>query len=209
MNSIARVSLNRDRFQGIRSHLFATAETGRGSLEKIGLGTVEYFICMIHDAGKLSDEFGSYIMRGDPSERGSVNHSAAGALYVYNRYYLSAYKEKNAIKALTAQLIINSVYSHHGRLYDCINTDAENIFKRKMDSKSDCGYEEIMRGYFEEIISERELDRLFDESCKEIKEMMERLKKFRHFGWGMVQKLLYSALIDADRYDAYCRMSRM
>lgn len=204
MNSIARVSLNRDRFQSIRSHLFGTAEIGRSSLENIGLGAVEYFICMIHDAGKLSDEFGSYIMRGDPAERGSVNHSAAGALYVYNKYYLRAYKEKNMIMALTAQLIINSVYSHHGRLYDCINTDAENIFKRKMDSKSDCGYEEIMQGYFEEIISERELDKLFDESCKEIKEMMDRLKKFRHFGWGMVQKLLYSALIDADRYDAFC-----
>ncbi|MCD8391223.1 MAG: CRISPR-associated helicase Cas3' [Firmicutes bacterium] len=156
---------------------------------------------LIHDSGKLSNEFTEYLRRGNAAERGTVNHSAAGAEYIYNRFYLKA---KTRFEQLTAQLITDAVYTHHSRLFDCINTRAQNEFLMKMDAHAECGYREIMDIFFDEILPESETERLFYSACDEVGVLNEKLEKFKHFEKGMIQKLLYSALIDADRYDAYC-----
>ncbi|MCD8180202.1 MAG: CRISPR-associated helicase Cas3' [Firmicutes bacterium] len=193
--------LIKGREQSTREHSCNVSELCAQTMSQLGLSALGKITGLIHDAGKLTNEFIEYLRRNNRAERGTVNHSAAGAEYIYNRFYLT---EKNSVNKLTAQLIINSVYSHHGRLYDCINTEAQNEFLIKMDKHSDCGYEEIMKIFFDEILSEEEIEKLFYAACDEVNTVYAKLGKFGNFGTGMIQKLLYSALIDADRYDAYC-----
>lgn len=204
MNYSARLRLYDGKEQSIQDHLKNTADLCGGSLECIGLGSLAYVTGLIHDLGKFSDEFGRYLRSGDKAARGSVNHSSAGAMYIYNEYYVRAYEKKDLYMAMAAQMVIDAVYCHHSRLFDCIDPETENVFLKKMESKADLDYRPLTEEFFKTVISEAEFDELFRRACGELKTVT---GKFRHnecFGVGMLQKLLYSALIDADRYDAYC-----
>jgi CRISPR-associated endonuclease/helicase Cas3 len=101
-------------------------------------------------------------------------------------------------------LIIDAVYAHHGKLFDCINTSAENEFLKKMNDHAGCKYAEIAEIFFREVTPEAEIERLFDKAAAEIGDIFPKMRLFAHFGTGMLQKLVYSALIDADRWDAFC-----
>ncbi len=204
MNDIARIRGSDGKIQSIAEHLRNTAEICRSSLDAIGLGTIAYITGLIHDVGKFSDEFGEYIRSEGRIQRGSVNHSAAGAMYIYNRYYIRAYEKKDKYMSAAAQMIIDAIYCHHTRLFDCVDTDAKNVFMEKMESKSEIDYRSVMDEFFRAVVSEAEYDVIFRKACGEIKEVISKAGKNQRFTMGMIQKLLYSVLIDADRYDAYC-----
>ncbi len=204
MNYIARRCKSSERTQSIRAHLKDSAEIAAERLKCAGLECVGRFTVLAHDVGKFSDEFGNYLLRGDSSQRGSVNHSAAGALYIYHHYYEPAYKKGDGVRVLTAQIAVNAIYCHHMRMYDCISPRAENVFINRMESKEECGYEELMGEFFRTVMDRDEYDSLFERSCKEIEKIYKSAKRFDSFTRGMIQRLVHSALIDADRYDAYC-----
>lgn len=197
---IARFISDGTKIQSIKEHSENTARLCAATLKKIGLFVMGYLIGIIHDMGKVSDEFQAYIKDGK-APRGSVNHSAAAAEYIYRKFYIN---EENLLRRLTAQLIIDAVYAHHGKLFDCINTSAENEFLKKMNDHADCKYAEIAEIFFREVTPEAEIERLFDKAAAEIGDIFPKMRPFAHFGTGMLQKLVYSALIDADRWDAFC-----
>lgn len=199
MKYIARI-IN-GKMQDIKEHSENTARLCASTLQKIGLFSLGFLLGALHDLGKLSEDFQKYILKNDDSLRGSVNHSAAAAEYIYNKFYIN---ESDIFRRLTAQLIIDAVYSHHGRLFDCINTSAENEFSDKMNAHLGCGYMELADIYYNEVMAEERLIELFESSVEEVKTIFSKIKQFSHFGTGMLQKLVYSSLIDADRWDAFC-----
>jgi CRISPR-associated endonuclease/helicase Cas3 len=201
MEYIARFISGGTRTQSVKGHSENTARLCCRTLQKIGFNSLGFLVGIIHDMGKLSDEFQEYILKDNGALRGSVNHSAAAAEYIYNNFYIN---EQDLKRRLTAQLIIDAVYSHHGRLFDCINTSAENEFLKKMNTHADCEYSKIANTFFREVISKEDFTDLFENAVNEINSVFPKLKPFAYFGTGMLQKLIYSALIDADRWDAFC-----
>ncbi len=189
------------REQSMREHSENVAEICAEKMAPIGLESLGRLTGLIHDAGKLSEDFVQYLRQNDKNLRGSVNHSDAAAEYIYHTFYKTG---ADAWERLTAQLVIDSVYCHHGRLFDCITAEYKNNFEDKMKKHSDCGYAEKMSVFFREVSSEKEITALFRKSCAEIKAIWNKISPFKSFGTAMLQRLLYSALIDADRYDAFC-----
>ena len=190
---LARIIHETGKEQTIKEHSENTTKICADKLKHIGLEKTAYLTGMLHDAGKCCCEFQRYMEENNRSKRGSVIHSAAAAVYLYDKYY-----ERN--KLLT-QLMADAIIRHHGRLFDCINLDAENIFYNTLMNHKNKGYSGIMDEFFQEVISEDTIELLFCEAEREIAECTDGLNEF---GLGMLQKELYSALIDADRYDAYC-----
>ena len=89
-------------------------------------------------------------------------------------------------------------------LFDCIDTNAANGFEKRIQRHAGCGYEEIMEAFFREILPESEIFHLFEAACNEFKELCVKMGKMESYKMGMFQKLLFSSLLDADRFDAYC-----
>lgn len=189
------------REQSLLEHSSNVSEGCARRMSLLGLESLGRLTGLIHDAGKLSEDFIEYLRGGEKARRGTVKHSCVGAEYIYNTFYKNS---EEPYERLAAQLIIDSVYCHHGIMFDCINLKGENNFENKMKENSDCGYAELMNVFFREIRSEEAVRELFSQACREVRDFFPALRVFGSFGTGMLQRLLFSALIDADRYDAFC-----
>lgn len=200
MDIIARYISDKDKTQTILNHSENAAVLCSKTMKKAGLGILGYLTGLIHDMGKASPEFQEYIRKNDSSARGTVHHAQTGALYIYRNFYTSA---ADVIEQYTAQLIIDAVYSHHTGLFDCITVDAENGFLNKMNT-TDNFYQKAAEIFFETVISENKIKELYKKAVAEVRDFIAKMKPFNAFSCEMLQKLLFSALVDSDRYDAYC-----
>ena len=81
----ARIEKNRK--QCLASHVFAASQVSADAGAKIGLRYTAAIAGLLHDLGKGKNEFQDYLLEEDEarkrSMRGKINHSAAGARYVW------------------------------------------------------------------------------------------------------------------------------
>jgi len=69
--------------QSLEDHLKGTSLLCRDFASKMGLGCVGEILGLLHDMGKASSEFNSYITDNpDGLSRGEVDHSTAGAQFL-------------------------------------------------------------------------------------------------------------------------------
>lgn len=97
---------------------------------KISLAATAELIGNLHDMGKQTNEFNSYIHYcamnpSDKSLRGSIDHSTAGAKFIYDTFY----DTNDSYQRLTAQLISLAICSHHSGLIDCLDLPLGRIQK--------------------------------------------------------------------------------
>lgn len=181
--------------------------------EKISLGATGELIGLLHDMGKLTHKFNSYIHYSamnpnDKSLRGSIDHSTAGAKYIYDNFYDS----KDPYQRLTAQIISLSICSHHGGLIDCLDVVGIDKFTDRMNKEKDFFYEEALSNFESEYSEMNHINILLSKSKEEIKKILfkinkiDQFAKFGQFAAGMIVKYLFSCVIDADRYDTYLFM---
>lgn len=121
-----KAHISGERIQSCSEHSNNTAVYTSENLTKVNLQKLGYLCGLIHDAGKYSDEFNSYIesaSRGENVIKGSVIHSFAGVRLVLERYH-SFYngKTNKGWSDLTAEIIATAVGSHHG-LFDEYDED--------------------------------------------------------------------------------------
>ncbi|MFT5874738.1 MAG: CRISPR-associated endonuclease/helicase Cas3 [Clostridium sp.] len=112
----------------------------------------------------------------------------------------------------TAQLISLAICSHHGGLIDCLDLKGIDIFTNKMETDKDIMYDEALCNFKTEYSGIEHIKNLFNKSKDEIKIIFTNINKidgtakFGHFAAGMLEKYLFSCVIDADRYDTYTFM---
>ncbi|MDD5022423.1 MAG: CRISPR-associated helicase Cas3', partial [Endomicrobiaceae bacterium] len=142
-------------------------------------------------------------------------HSTSSAKFIYENFHTG--NNKDVIQLLTSELISLAISSHHG-LYDCIDTNGNNQFNRKMEKKR--GIQENNRYMqseeeLEEALKDHDIDSdkvntLFNKSLKEIKDIINNIKSFDdsngNFYLGMLERLILSTVIDSDRTDTVCFM---
>ncbi|MBE6862158.1 MAG: CRISPR-associated helicase Cas3' [Ruminococcus sp.] len=198
---------NKDgKIQTVKEHCLSAAEKGKNYAEKFGAGTIAYIQGLFHDAGKLTDKFNEYVCGNSDCTRGEIDHSYAGARYLYEL----AHKLDRADIIHVSKLIARTIISHHG-LHDWISDEGEDYFSQRT-SKDDF-YEEIL-GNIPELCSEAELMGLLEEAVGEYNSIRSTIKEISckdavkyGFYMGMLERLMQSVLIDADRTDTADFMS--
>lgn len=201
--------------QTVSEHCKNTAAYCRDTAKVLGIGSLGYYAGILHDAGKLSDEFQEYIIRaeidGKEVHRGSVNHTFAAVAYTLKKFHTGKVYEK-----LTAELAAWAMGSHHG-IFDINDLNKKNGFSHRLDyAQENASYQLSMQRFFESCISEEELCSIFSEACREVEGFHGRIFSFckeslsdtaqnrkvsYSFFLGMAARILLSALIDADRSD--------
>lgn len=196
--------------QTLLEHAAHVAQIAFEKGEKLGLGALTRLCGLLHDAGKAREEFQAYLLDGG-SKRGTVEHSAYGAIYAFLRWH-----DKPAFRRLAAEMLAFAIASHHGRLPDLVDADGESFAEEKLTRERFPDLEDTMAAFFAEVAGQSELDALFEQAVGELEQKHRQLSaalsdlppadqgEGLQNLFGLVQRSVYSILIDADRWDAYC-----
>lgn len=194
--------------QPVAEHLRNVSNYCRENLCGIGLGSLGALCGLLHDMGKYSPAFQSYIRgaaEGEIAPRGSVDHSTAGALY------LEECLPKEEINSrCVAESLEYAVLSHHG-VTDCLGTDGKNFFYRRLQKDR----EELEYSSAKELFLKSGLagkaEKLKDGAAREWSAVFAKIKDLdigsegnrqKAFITGLLERTVLSALIDADWRDS-------
>lgn len=198
-------------YQCLKSHLLSVSEYAGRLSAKIGLGPAGETIGILHDLGKYSQSFQEYVRRvvlagnSGPhgSERGSVDHSTAGAQRVWQTL-----RKRSKIDSLVAEILSLCIASHHSGLIDCVDPQGgDNLSKRMTKPDSASHYEEAWAQAEQDIINRAEVLLNNPELVLCVRNTIEAVchsndnETLRRFKIGLLVRLLFSCLIDADRTD--------
>lgn len=188
--------------QPVTEHLQNTAYIAERMGTAAGMRHLAFLAGILHDLGKMRKRFEAYIRRAfyerDSVQKEKINHSSAGAIYIYRKYY-----NGSPVQRLTAQIIAVAVLSHHG-LNDCMTPDGTDRFHQRVDNAEGLDLEEVMDNLSESSISEQNLDEHFAGAVIEVGHLLESFAACglsKHFSQALLERMLLSFLIDADRLD--------
>jgi CRISPR-associated endonuclease/helicase Cas3 len=223
---VAHVREVDNKTQTLEEHLLGVAELSRANAEKLRLGDIGELLGLLHDVGKYSEAFQEYILLPDgkkdqdadddvsflsdqkKSLKGKIDHSTAGAQMAWNYF-----REGGKYDVLTAQMLSLALASHHSGLIDSVTPDGSDNFAKRMGKPTGAtGFPDVKKNIHSEIISR------MDELARKIrasnpieplvKSMIDRERKNEtgksgRFGFklGLLLRMLFSCLIDADRTD--------
>jgi CRISPR-associated endonuclease/helicase Cas3 len=193
--------------QSVKEHSLKTAILTKKYLEFVSLALVGYLCGLLHDIGKLLKDFDDYINKRNKMTRGSIDHAYAGA-----KYLISLAGDNKA--KIAAVSMAHTIVSHHG-IHDWIDNDNYDYFSKRISN--DKGYDEII-GNLNEITGDININDLFEKSAAEWFAVAKKIRDFSkakeeidntkfYFYLGMLERLIQSALIDADRTDTADFMS--
>lgn len=214
--------------QTVAEHLLNVAEICKINSDKVGLGRVGELVGLLHDLGKYSYQFQAYIKSATGlldqdsdgfvdagSLKGTIDHSSAGAQFVWKKLLQQNETENNII----AQVIAISLISHHSGIVDCISPAGKDLFHKRMrkadaetnfyEARNKCDPRIMKR--VETILSDPLLIREMKDCLTNIVAMERsnalhtestesQISRIR-LKIGFLLRILFSCLIDADRTD--------
>lgn len=197
---------HRERSQSLREHNRRVGEYASQALESIGFPSLGMLAGILHD-GKGTKKFQLYLRNaaeGKKVQRGSVNHTFAGCIYILEKYHSDVSskngdlvketgqhsnsgetgstrvrfeKRKRAESNLTSEIIAYAVGAHHG-LFDCINFEGRNGFLHRLEADRDqIEYAQAKYSFEHEISCPKEIDSLFSSAVDEIDSYYEKLQR--------------------------------
>jgi CRISPR-associated endonuclease/helicase Cas3 len=171
-------------------------------------------IGLLHDIGKYSSEFQTYIRSAagniNPDEddyvdykqkKGKIDHSTAGAQVLWKEL-----KGKGLGCELASQIAALCITSHHSGMINCLAPDGTDVFTKRMKKVEDRSHLDEVHEKMDEVIRKR-VDELLVSPLieQELMSGLHRLfngessKQIREAKLGLFVRMLFSALIDADR----------
>lgn len=187
--------ISQDRVQSVRAHCTNTAELCSKYCSAFGAESIGRLAGLLHDAGKLCSDFDLYIRHETDTKRGEIDHSYAGAKFIMD----CSDKETSGAARLIARVII----SHHG-LHDWVDENCKDYFNIRISNTKN--YEQI-KDNIPMLIDDTALRKLLKKASDEYKELQLRIKSISKeavsysFYMGMLERMIESSLIDADRTD--------
>lgn len=220
-------------WQRLEDHLDGVALLAKQFASKLGLASHGEILGLLHDFGKYSQVFQAYLKSAvgllerdqdadwvdADSLRGKIDHSTAGAQFIWNELLARATPTSN--EALVAQVLALCIASHHSGLINCIgadgNTFGDDTFGKRVRKASDLTHlDEVVRNAAlkvtsraQVLLAEPSLRNDFSTALQRIvcSELAERSCDPRsdlvvHTLFGLLVRALFSCLIDADRIDS-------
>lgn len=192
--------------QDLKEHLEHVAALCREYLREIGCPTTGYVVGLLHDAGKTAGSFQDRMTairqgKSDPGQRGG--HASAGAVVLRE----TAGCRDKPLEKFAVQMMCEAIFSHHAALPDNISPKGEDGYEGRMCCEA-AELREIETYLWEEIIPKEELETLLEKAYTEVEALFQRVKgntadfKEASFFFGLLEKMLLSALVDADWLDS-------
>lgn len=193
--------------QDLSEHLRNVSDFAREEGKKIGIGNLMELVGSVHDLGKYGDSFQKYIRQKDDVkiQKGSVNHSTAGAKWIYSTY---GDGKRTWWKEMLVELIAYAISAHHG-LYDLTTIDGVDKYAQRIKQEPEC-YEEACARFEGKNITEEDLYKKFKSAYVELTMnikpkinilMAQTSEKVQKYYYGCLQRFVLSILIDADWTD--------
>ena len=191
--------------QTIPEHSRNAARISSERLSDVHLTKTGYLAGLLHDQGKFSTAFLTYIgkiMAGEAVKRGSVIHTHAAVRFLLERYHTNG--AFDSYRDMTAELLAIATGAHHG-LFDCVDENHHLGFTRRLQWDDDF-YREATTAFLAQCAGLDELDALFDQAEQELTPIFDRINTRDSneeiwFHLGLLARLLLSAVIEGDRYD--------
>lgn len=218
---IAHVREKDNERQTLEQHLVGVANLSRQAAAKIGISQAGELIGLLHDLGKYSYQFQQYIGSAtgciNPDEddyvdakglKGTIDHSTAGAQAIWNEL-----SKQGQSQSITAQILALCIASHHSGLIDCIEATpkatAWDKFSGRMKKPEDRAHlqevlskmDEDIRQRFRQLIESPTLHTSVINTLVDINKKNQGSALTVSFKQGLLIRLLFSCLIDADRVD--------
>nr|MBP8988847.1 CRISPR-associated endonuclease Cas3'' [Clostridia bacterium] len=184
-------------------HLIETAKLASDWAESLGVKQITFLTALLHDMGKFSESFVSYLRESEQNRRGSIIHSTQGAKYIYE---LASQKNDYI---LIAEMVGLCIAGHHGVLMDGITPDGETPFLDRI-CKPDTGalhFTEVKSEFARNCHQATKLNEMLEASTYELQNFIKTCKNQKlnpAFMVHMLTKFIFSCLVDADRHNAYC-----
>lgn len=194
--------------QSVEKHLLEVAKDASDFARKFGLSTYVELTGLLHDLGKYSKEFQDYIEESKSSDLlPRVDHSTAGAQFIWKEFL-----SKNGISSAIAQFLSMCIASHHGGLIDCLTPEGGDRFTARMQKDDEKVHLQEVLGKVERgiltqarhIISVlpglHEMEEVLKSINDKEKSVEDSGRETRmRFKSGLLMRMVYSCLIDADR----------
>lgn len=195
MDYIAHVRSSDHAIQTVKEHLLDAQELAEKWGDSLRISKVCGLAALLHDLGKYSDAFQDYIRRataGEQVTRGEVDHATAGGRLLFDML-----KGTSVTKQLLAEIVSNAIISHHGNLHDYVSGE-ESSFLKRVEMKELEEYEHCKHRFFDEVMSESDLNRYVESAHLEILEYFKRVGQNTSVS-TFLTKFIFSVLLDADR----------
>lgn len=213
--------------QTCQEHCRNVAYYTKNTMEAVSCPNLGYMAGLTHDMGKFKQEFRQYledIKAGKNPRRGSVNHTFCAPRFILENYHRPPTNNEAYYAALTSELLAFATGSHHGQ-FDCVDPNNKFGFDYRQ-SKEGIHYEESRDNFLNSCAGQTELDKLYKGAVVEVNQVITSIKGIMNdfsslgknekmrainnescFYISLFARLILSALIDADRRDAWEYMS--
>lgn len=205
--------------QSVEEHLYEVGEIASHLARKIGVPSAGELIGLLHDFGKYSSEFQSYIgsatgnIKFDDKSyvdfdglKGKIDHSSAGAQWIWENC------KKWGVKGqLVGQVLSICIASHHSGLIDCLKPDGVNNFIKRMEKSDEKTHKNECMGnapqyYLQKLdaLTGKELIQSILQQLQNVTQIKDKTipVNIQSFNLGFWMRILFSCLIDADRINS-------
>ena len=124
-----------NRIQTVVEHTEGVYELCAQKAQKIHIANIARLCAIFHDIGKEKQRFQDYILADEiqqKSLKGKIEHSSAGAKYIYDHYHGST----ELVCKLLAELVSYAIAAHHG-MFDKVNEEGELYWKKRLERAQD------------------------------------------------------------------------
>jgi len=211
---IAHLREKDEKIHWLSQHLADVSKMTGDFAAKVGLREQGEIIGLLHDIGKASQEFQDYIKSAvgliNPGEdeyvdasglRGKVDHSSAGAQWIYQTI-----ADNNVEGLFVAQVLSLCIVSHHSGLLDCVSPEGMDLYSKRMSKIEEKSHlKEVLEKLSGEaragITAKLKSEELMKKIVGQFKALRTPLdsQETLSFKYGLMVRFLFSCLIDADR----------
>lgn len=202
--------------QSVEEHCKNVAEYAKANASDISMENLAFLAGFFHDMGKFTTEFNEYITKAANHEnvvRGSVNHTFAGVRYLFTKF-LS--KQSDPFEKITIELLAYAIGAHHG-LFDVVDGNAHHGLEHRL-IKAGTSYDQAMENGERILFDGKQdyIEKIFKNAISEVRTVISDIDKLAKltnkdsklnfmseccFYVSLLERMLISSLIDADRQD--------